>query len=56
MSKGLPEDGEIRRQWLPEDLAGLARAIASFGAISMQDARAWLRILLMHVAGALSFE
>lgn len=53
----MPEDWAILREWLPEDLDGLAREHGFIRrARGLQDAERWLRVLLMHVAGGLSLE
>lgn len=53
----MPEDWSIIREWLPEDLDGLAREHGFIRrARGLQDAETWLRVLLMHVAGGLSLE
>ena len=53
----LPEEWEILRDWLPEDLNGLAREHQFFlRARGLTDAERWLRLILMHVAGGLSLE
>lgn len=58
MSKdALPEEWEVLREWLPEDLNGLAREHQFFQrARGLTDAERWLRLILMHVAGGLSLE
>lgn len=53
----LPEEWEIIRDWLPEDLNGLARQHQFFQRTrGLTDAERWLRLILMHVAGGLSLE
>ena len=53
----LPEEWEVLREWLPEDLDGLARQRQFFRrARGLTDAERWLRLILMHVAGGLSLE
>jgi len=53
----LPEDWEVLRDWLPEELNGLARQYQFFQrARGLNDAERWLRLILMHVAGGLSLE
>jgi len=53
----LPEDWEIIRDWLPEDLDERARQHQFFQrARGLTDAERWLRLILMHVAGGLSLE
>lgn len=57
MEDDMPEDWSILREWLPEDLDGLAREHGFIRrARGLQDAETWLRVLLMHVAGGLSLE
>jgi hypothetical protein len=58
MSKdALPEEWEVLRSWLPEDLSALAREQQFFQrARGLTDAERWLRLILMHVAGGLSLE
>jgi hypothetical protein len=53
----LPEEWEILRRWLPEDLTGSARQTGFMQrARGLQDAERWLRLILMHVAGGLSLQ
>jgi len=53
----LPEEWEIIRDWLPEDLDARARHHQFFQrARGLTDAELWLRLILMHVAGGLSLE
>lgn len=53
----LPEDWEILREWLPDDLKERARAQGFMRrARGLKDAELWLRLILMHVAGGLSLE
>lgn len=53
----LPEDWEIIRDWLPEDLDARARRYEFFQRDrGLTDAERWLRMILMHVAGGLSLE
>jgi hypothetical protein len=53
----LPEEWEILRSWLPDDLNGRARKQHFFQrARGLTDAELWLRLILMHVAGGLSLE
>lgn len=53
----LPEEWDIIREWLPEDLDGLARQHRFFQRRrGLTDAERWLRLILMHVAGGLSLE
>jgi hypothetical protein len=53
----LPEEWEILRQWLPEDLDARARQHQFFQrARGLTDGERWLRLILMHVAGGLSLE
>lgn len=57
ISDGLPEEWEILRAWLPEDLDGLAQRSAFFQRQrGLTDGEKWLRMILMHVAGGLSLE
>jgi hypothetical protein len=54
---GLPEEWEILRDWLPEDLNERARQHRFFQrARGLTDGERWLRLILMHVAGGLSLE
>ena len=53
----LPEEWEIIRDWLPEDLDGRARQHRFIQrARGLMDTEVWLRLILMHVAGGLSLE
>jgi hypothetical protein len=53
----LPEEWEILRSWLPEDLDDRARQLNFFQrARGLTDGERWLRLILMHVAGGLSLE
>jgi len=53
----LPEEWEILRGWLPEDLDARARRHEFFQrARGLTDGERWLRLILMHVAGGLSLE
>jgi hypothetical protein len=53
----LPEEWEILRDWLPEDLDALARQHQFFQRDrGLTDGEKWLRLILMHVAGGLSLE
>ena len=53
----LPDEWEILRDWLPEDLHQRAVAHRFFRrARGLTDAECWLRLILMHVAGGLSLE
>ena len=53
----LPEEWEILRSWLPEDLAHRAKETGFMRrARGLQDAECWLRLILMHVAGGLSLQ
>ena len=53
----LPEEWEILRSWLPEDLNGLAKQCQFLRrARGLTDSERWLRLILMHVAGGLSLE
>lgn len=53
----LPEEWEIIRDWLPEDLDMRARKQRFFQrARGLNNAECWLRLILMHVAGGLSLE
>lgn len=53
----LPEEWEILRAWLPEDLDVRARRLGFFQrARGLTNADYWLRLILMHVAGGLSLE
>jgi hypothetical protein len=56
-SDALPEEWEILRDWLPEDLNERARTHRFFQRDrGLTDAERWLRLILMHVAGGLSLE
>ncbi len=53
----LPEEWEILRGWLPEDLDARARHHEFFQRErGLTDGERWLRLILMHVAGGLSLE
>jgi hypothetical protein len=53
----LPEEWEILRSWLPDDLDERARRFRFFQRErGVTDAERWLRVILMHVAGGLSLE
>ena len=53
----LPEEWEILREWLPEDLDARARQHQFFQRErGLTDGERWLRLILMHVAGRLSLE
>jgi hypothetical protein len=53
----LPEEWDILRRWLPEDLTRRARETGFMQrARGLQDAERWLRLMLMHVAGGLSLQ
>src|SRR5580658_11162172 len=53
----LPEDWEILRSWLPEDLDALAKPCQFLQrARGLTDSERWLRLILMHMAGGLSLE
>lgn len=53
----LPEEWEILRAWLPEDLNQRAQIHGFFQRQrGLTDAELWLRLILMHVAGGLSLE
>jgi hypothetical protein len=53
----LPDEWAILRQWLPEDLQGLAVQSGFFKRKrGLQDPEGWLRLILMHVAGGLSLK
>jgi len=53
----LPEEWEILRGWLPEDLDERARRFQFFQRASgLTDGERWLRLILMHVSGGLSLE
>lgn len=56
-SDALPEEWEILRDWLPEDLNQRARTHRFFQRDrGLTDGERWLRLILMHVAGGLSLE
>lgn len=53
----LPEEWEILREWLPEDLNQGARETGFLErARGLNDTECWLRLILMHVAGGLSLQ
>jgi len=53
----LPEEWEILRAWLPQDLDERAKQCAFFQRQrGLTDGEKWLRMILMHVAGGLSLE
>lgn len=53
----LPEDWNIVRGWLPEDLNSGARQRGFLQrARGLQEAETWLRLFLMHVVGGLSLQ
>lgn len=53
----LPEEWEILRRWLPDDLNQRARETGFMQrARGLQEAECWLRLILMHVAGGLSLQ
>jgi hypothetical protein len=53
----LPEEWEILRDWLPENLNERARIHRFFQRDrGLTDGERWLRLILMHVAGGLSLE
>lgn len=53
----LPEEWNILRGWLPEDLDRRARSDGFFQRTrGLTDAELWLRLILMHVAGGLSLK
>jgi len=53
----LPEQWEILRRWLPDDLMRRAQQTGFLQrACGLQDADCWLRLILMHVAGGLSLQ
>jgi hypothetical protein len=53
----LPEEWEIIRDWLPEDLDLRARQHHFVErARGLTDTECWLKLILMHVAGGLSLE
>jgi hypothetical protein len=57
LNDALPEEWEILRDWLPEDLNERARARHFFQRQrGLTDGERWLRLILMHVAGGLSLE
>lgn len=56
-TEALPEEWEIIREWLPEDLDARARRHQFFQrARGLTDGELWLRMILIHVAGGLSLE
>lgn len=56
-SDALPEEWEILRSWLPENLNERARQHHFIRrARGLTEADRWLRLILMHVAGGLSLE
>lgn len=57
INDALPEEWEILRDWLPENLDARARRHQFFQrARGLTDGECWLRLILMHVAGGLSLE
>ena len=53
----LPEEWEVIRDWLPQDLDERARQLQFFRRRrGLTDGERWLRMILMHVAGGLSLE
>jgi len=53
----LPEEWEILRDWLPDNLDARARQFRFFQrSRGLTDGERWLRLILMHVAGGLSLE
>jgi len=53
----MPEEWEIIRDWLPEDLDARARRHQFIQRTrGLADGEPWLRLILMHVAGGLSLE
>jgi hypothetical protein len=53
----LPDEWAVLRQWLPEDLRGLAVQSGFFMRHrGLQDPECWLRLILMHVSGGLSLK
>lgn len=53
----LPEEWDILRSWLPDNLDERARQHRFFQRErGLTDAERWLRLILMHVAGGLSLE
>jgi len=53
----LPEEWEILRDWLPENIDARARQFRFFQRTrGLTDSERWLRLILMHVAGGLSLE
>jgi Transposase DDE domain len=53
----LPEEWDILRRWLPQDLNARARKFNFFQrARGLTDGERWLRLILMHVSGGLSLE
>jgi hypothetical protein len=56
-NNALPEEWEILRNWLPDDLNERARTHRFFQRTKgLTDGECWLRLILMHVAGGLSLE
>lgn len=57
VDEALPDEWEILRRWLPEELDERARVHGFFQrARGLTDAERWLRLILMHVAGGLSLQ
>jgi uncharacterized protein YegP (UPF0339 family) len=57
LNDALPEEWEILREWLPEDLDARAREHRFFERQrGLTDGDRWLRLILMHVAGGLSLD
>jgi hypothetical protein len=57
VDEALPDEWEILRRWLPQELDERARQHGFFQrARGLTDAERWLRLILMHVAGGLSLE
>jgi len=53
----VPEEWEILRRWLPDDLNQRARETGFMQrARGLQNAECWLRLILMHVAGGLLLQ
>jgi hypothetical protein len=53
----LPDEWAVLRQWLPDDLRGLAVQSGFFKRNrGLQDPDCWLRLILMHVSGGLSLK
>jgi hypothetical protein len=53
----LPEEWEILRRWLPDDLDRRARQTGFMQRDrGLRDPECWLRLILMHVAGGLSLQ